>query len=65
MSWYGDHVFPRVLDRALDTAETRRIRAEVCAPLRGDVLEIGRRRTTAGGGPRIMGWMYQGVASAA
>jgi len=41
MSWYGDHVFPRVLDRALDTAETRRIRAEVCAPLRGDVLEIG------------------------
>jgi ubiquinone/menaquinone biosynthesis C-methylase UbiE len=41
MGWYRDHVFPRVMNRVIDTAETRRIRAEVCAPLTGVVLEIG------------------------
>lgn len=38
---YRRHVFPRIMDLAMNTAETRRIRGEVCAPLRGDVLEIG------------------------
>lgn len=35
------HVHPRLLDVVMDTEETRRIRARVCAPLAGDVLEIG------------------------
>lgn len=41
MGWYGDRVFPRVLNSAMNTPETRRIRQAVCAPLAGDVLEIG------------------------
>jgi len=41
MGIYRDHVFPRVMDRACNTASTRRIRAEVCAPLAGEVLELG------------------------
>ena len=41
MGWYGDRVFPRVLNKAMNTSHTRRIRQEVCAPLAGDVLEIG------------------------
>ena len=41
MGFYRDRVFPRVIDMACNTAETRRIRAEVCAPLAGEVLEIG------------------------
>lgn len=39
--WYERRVFPRVMDRLMDTAATRAIRARVCAPLEGDVLEIG------------------------
>ena len=39
--FYRRRVFPRIMNLAMNTAETRRIRAEVCAPLRGDVLEIG------------------------
>jgi SAM-dependent methyltransferase len=39
--FYGRRVFPRIMNVAMNTAETRRIRAEVCAPLRGEVLEIG------------------------
>lgn len=38
---YARHVFPRIVDALMDTKETRRIRAEVCAGLAGDVLEIG------------------------
>lgn len=38
---YRRHVFPRIMNLAMNTAETRRIRAEVCAPLAGEVLEIG------------------------
>lgn len=38
---YRRQVFPRIMNLAMNTAETRRIRAEVCAPLAGEVLEIG------------------------
>lgn len=34
-------VQPRLLDVVMDTAETRSIRERVCAPLSGEVLEIG------------------------
>ncbi|MGZ5393185.1 MAG: class I SAM-dependent methyltransferase [Mycobacterium sp.] len=34
-------MFPRVMNMACNTRETRRIRAEVCGPLAGEVLEIG------------------------
>ena len=40
-NWYRDHVFARIMNTMMNTKETRRIRAEVCAPLAGDVLEIG------------------------
>jgi ubiquinone/menaquinone biosynthesis C-methylase UbiE len=39
--FYARRIFPRVMDVAMSTAENRRIRALVCEPLRGDVLEIG------------------------
>lgn len=39
--WYERRLFPRILDAVMDTAETRRIRAEVCSPLAGEVVEIG------------------------
>jgi SAM-dependent methyltransferase len=41
VGFYGRHVFPRLMDKVLDTKETRRIRGEVCAGLSGEVLEIG------------------------
>jgi ubiquinone/menaquinone biosynthesis C-methylase UbiE len=41
MGVYRDHVFPRIVNLACNTNETRRIRSEVCAPLAGEVLEIG------------------------
>ena len=41
MGFYRDRVFARVMNSACNTAETRRIRAAVCAPLSGDVLEVG------------------------
>jgi SAM-dependent methyltransferase len=41
MGWYGDHVLPTLLDRAMDTDDIRRIRARVAAPLAGEVVEIG------------------------
>ncbi|MEJ7844994.1 MAG: class I SAM-dependent methyltransferase [Acidimicrobiales bacterium] len=41
MGFYGDRIFPLVMNALMDNKEARRIRAEVCAPLRGDVLEIG------------------------
>jgi ubiquinone/menaquinone biosynthesis C-methylase UbiE len=41
MALYRDRVFPRILDAALDTTETRAIRARVCAGLTGEVVEIG------------------------
>ena len=41
MGFYGERVFPRIMNLVMNTKETRRIRAEVCAPLHGEVLEIG------------------------
>ena len=39
--WYERRVFPRILNKVMDTAETRRIRSEVCASLTGEIVEIG------------------------
>jgi ubiquinone/menaquinone biosynthesis C-methylase UbiE len=41
MGFYAERVFTPVMNRVMNTKETRRIRAEVCAPLAGEVLEIG------------------------
>jgi ubiquinone/menaquinone biosynthesis C-methylase UbiE len=41
MGLYSERIFPRVVDVVMNTKETRRIRQEVCAPLHGDVLEVG------------------------
>jgi len=41
MGFYGDRVFPRVMNAMMDTKETRRIRERVCEPLRGDIVEVG------------------------
>ena len=41
VGFYRDRVFPRIMNAACNTRETRRIRATVCAPLTGEVLEIG------------------------
>jgi ubiquinone/menaquinone biosynthesis C-methylase UbiE len=41
VSFYADRVFPRILNVAMNTKETRRVRALVCGPLHGDIVEIG------------------------
>lgn len=41
MGVWGDHVLPRLTDRALSRSDVGELRAAVCAPLRGRVLEIG------------------------
>lgn len=41
MTFYAERVFLPLMNRLMDTAETRAIRARVCAPLAGDVVEIG------------------------
>ncbi len=41
MSFYDDHVLPRILNVMMDTKEERKIRSRVCADLTGDVVEIG------------------------
>lgn len=41
MGVWTDHVVPRLADRALRGHEVEELRAQVCAPLRGAVLEIG------------------------
>ena len=41
MGFYGDSVFPRVMNVVMNSKQRRRIRSEVCAPLAGEVLEIG------------------------
>ena len=41
MSFYGDHVFPRVMNRLMNNKQMRETRARVCAPLSGDIVEIG------------------------
>lgn len=41
MAMYRDLIFPRLMNRLMNTTETRRLRAKVCEPLVGDVVEIG------------------------
>ncbi|MBA2751751.1 MAG: class I SAM-dependent methyltransferase [Actinobacteria bacterium] len=41
MGLYGERVFPRIMNVLMNTKETRQIRERVCAPLRGEVVEIG------------------------
>ncbi len=41
MGFYGDRVFPHIMNKACNNSEARRIRSLVCAPLSGEVLEIG------------------------
>lgn len=41
MGFYGERVFPRVMNVLMNTKETRRIRGRVCAPLNGEVVEVG------------------------
>lgn len=41
MGAWTEHVVPRMADRALRTQEISNLRSRVCAPLHGDVVEIG------------------------
>ena len=41
MSFYDDHVLPRILNVVMDGKEDRKIRSRVCAGLTGEVVEIG------------------------
>jgi SAM-dependent methyltransferase len=41
MSFYDERVLPRVIDTVMNTKQTRESRGRVCAPLAGDVVEIG------------------------
>jgi ubiquinone/menaquinone biosynthesis C-methylase UbiE len=41
MGFYDDRVLPHVINRVMNTKQTREIRARVCADLAGEVLEIG------------------------
>ena len=41
MGWYSEHLLPKLLNRAMDTREIRRIRARVAAGLGGNVVEVG------------------------
>ena len=41
MAFYRDRVFLPVMNRVMDDDEHRRIRSSVCAPLTGEVVEIG------------------------
>ena len=41
MGFYAERIFPKIMNLVMNTKQSRRIRSEVCAPLAGDVLEIG------------------------
>ena len=41
MSFYGDHVLPRLIDLLLRSSDTHELRARVASGLTGEVLEIG------------------------
>ena len=41
MSFYAERVFPHLMNKVMDTKQTRAVRSEVCAGLAGDVVEIG------------------------
>jgi len=41
MGLYADRVFPHLMNKVMDTPQTRATRKRVCAGLTGDVVEIG------------------------
>ncbi len=41
MGFYGERIFPKIMNVMMNSKQKRRIRSEVCAPLAGDVVEIG------------------------
>jgi ubiquinone/menaquinone biosynthesis C-methylase UbiE len=41
VSFYCDHVLPRIMNVVMNSQEDRKIRARVCAGLTGEVVEIG------------------------
>ena len=41
MGFYGERVFPRAMNRLMNTKQMRETRARVCAPLSDDIVEIG------------------------
>jgi SAM-dependent methyltransferase len=41
VSFYGDHVLPRIINVVMNGKEERKIRSRVCAGLAGEVVEIG------------------------
>lgn len=41
MSWYGEHVLPRVVNVVMNNPHMREVRTRVCADLAGDIVEIG------------------------
>ena len=41
MSFYDDHVLPRIINVVMNGKEERKIRSRVCAGLTGEVVEIG------------------------
>jgi ubiquinone/menaquinone biosynthesis C-methylase UbiE len=41
MGMYRERVLPKIQNRVMNTAVTRKVRARVCEDLRGDVVEIG------------------------
>ncbi len=41
MSFYGDHILPRLIDVIMRARDTHDLRAQVASNLTGDVLEIG------------------------
>jgi ubiquinone/menaquinone biosynthesis C-methylase UbiE len=41
VSFYGDHVLPRIMNVVMNGKEDRQIRARVCAGLTGEVVEVG------------------------
>jgi hypothetical protein len=41
VSFYDDHVLPRILNAVMNSKEDRKVRARVCAGLTGEVVEIG------------------------
>lgn len=41
MGLYGEHVLPRIIDKACGTKSTGPYRQRVCAGLAGDVIEVG------------------------
>lgn len=41
VGFYGERIFPKIMNLVMNSKQKRRIRSEVCAPLAGEVIEIG------------------------